>query len=131
MIDFELKARELLKALESGVAGEHLRPFFHHDAVQVEHPSRVAPTGRTRALDAMLEASVVGARMLESQRYDIRSVTAADRRVALQLRWSGVLAQQLGDLRAGDALHADVAMFLTYDDTGRVLRQESYDCYPA
>ncbi|MGV9821178.1 nuclear transport factor 2 family protein [Nocardia xishanensis] len=131
MTCFTDKVRDLLTALESGVTGDQLRRFFHPEAVQVEHPSRVVPAGRTRALNAMLEASIAGARAFESQRYDIQNTIAVENRVAVQLRWSGVLAQRLGDLEAGDVLQADVAMFLTYDDAGRILRQESYDCYPA
>ncbi|MFC9996402.1 nuclear transport factor 2 family protein [Nocardia sp. NPDC127526] len=130
MTHFDDKARDLMAALESGATGDQLRPFFHPDAVQVEHPSRVVPAGRTRALNAMLEASIAGARLFASQRYDIQNTIAVENRVAVQLRWSGVLAQQLQDHKPGDVLEADVAMFLTYDDAGRILRQESYDCYP-
>lgn len=128
---YEDKARELLTALERGAAGDQLRPYFHPEAVQVEHPNRVVPTGRTRGLREMLEASVAGVRLFESQRYDVRSTIGSGNLVAVQLRWSGTLAQQLGDRAAGEVVRADVAMFLTYDDAGRILRQESYDCYSA
>ncbi len=127
---FEDKARALLAALEGGVAGDQLRPFFHPAATHIEHPSRVVPAGRTRDLAAMLEASLAGRRLFASQRYDIRDMISQAHRVAVRLRWTGVLAQHLADHRAGSLLHAEVALFLTYDDTGRVLRQESYDCYP-
>ncbi|MBL1074447.1 nuclear transport factor 2 family protein [Nocardia sp. 2] len=131
MNPLEARTRDLLTALESGAAGERLRPYFHPDAVQVEHPSRVVPAGRTRPLADMLAASHVGANLFATQRYRIRSLITAESLVALQLRWTGVLAEPLGEQAAGAELWADVAMFLTYDDAGRITRQESYDCYPA
>lgn len=50
-------------------------------------------------------------------------------RAVLQLAWTGVLAKPLGTLPAGHELRADVAMFLTFDEVGLIIRQETYDCY--
>ncbi|QLY33409.1 nuclear transport factor 2 family protein [Nocardia huaxiensis] len=127
----ETRTRDLLTALENGATGEQLRPYFHPDAVQVEHPSRVVPAGRTRYLDAMLEASLAGVDLFVTQRYDVAQLMTVENRVALQLRWSGILARPLGGYEEGAEMWADVAMFLTYDEAGRITRQESYDCYPA
>jgi len=123
-------ARDLLAALEAGAVGDALRRFFHPRAVQVEHFSPITPAGRTRDLDAMLTASLQGAELLASQRYHVVTAVEVDQRVILQLEWTGELARPLGDQPAGHELRADVAMFLDFDDAGRIIRQESYDCYP-
>ncbi len=122
-------ARELLQAIGSGLTGDRLRPYFHPDAVQVEHFSPITPAGRTRGLAAMLAASVEGAELMASQRYLVIDATELADRVVLQLEWTGVLARPLGALSVGHELRADVAMFLTFDEAGRIVRQESYDCY--
>ncbi|MFC7619610.1 nuclear transport factor 2 family protein [Microlunatus sp. GCM10028923] len=122
-------ATALVAAIEAGAVGERLRPYFHPDAEQVEHPSPITPLGRTRELAAMLAASVEGAELMASQRYEVTWEAELGDRVVLQLEWTGVLAKALGALPAGHELRADVAMFLTFDEAGLIIRQETYDCY--
>lgn len=124
-----MTARALVEAIEAGAVGEQLRPYFHPDAIQVEHPSPITPVGRTRDLTAMLAASAEGAELMASQRYDVTWSAEVGDRAVLQLAWTGVLAKPLGTLPAGHELRADVAMFLTFDEVGLIIRQETYDCY--
>lgn len=118
----------LFDALASGASGAELERFFHPDAEQIEHPNRFRPAGHRRGLRDMLDASTVGAGMLREQRYDVHELLESGDRVAVQLTWTATTAIDLGDLPSGSRLVARVAMFFEFRD-GRILRQNSYDCY--
>ena len=92
-----------------------LRAVLHPDAVFVEHPSPMAPHGRTHGLDVELDI-------------EVRSLLVEGDRVAVQSTWTAVMAHDVGALGAGTRLTAHMAGFLTVKD-GLVVRHETYDCY--
>jgi ketosteroid isomerase-like protein len=121
--------RSLHRAMERGVHGEELRPFFTPDAVTVEHPNAIAPAGGTHDLATMVEMSERGHGLLASQTYDeVAAEAVGDDLAVIRLRWAGTVAADLGPFRAGQQLVAHIAQFVTVVD-GRISRLETYDCY--
>ncbi len=111
----------LHRALEAGQSGDELRRFFTADAVTVEHPNLIKPTGSRATVDEMLAASVKGAGMLSSQKYDVHSALCSGDTAILRLTWTGVL-------RTGDQLVAHIAQFIDTRD-GLISSIETFDCY--
>lgn len=123
-----LVVREYLAALQSGVAGDELSRFFTPDAVQVELPNALNPNGQTSDLPTIIRRSLQGRQVLSSQTFEILSEVAAGDSVAVEAKWTGVLAIPLGTLPAGARMHAHFAMFFETRD-GRIHRQRNYDCF--
>jgi hypothetical protein len=121
-------ATSLLRALEAGQRGEDLRKYFAPAASTIEHPNRLKPEGARLTLDQMLTASEVGAGLLSSQRYDVRSAVAAGNTAILRLTWSGVIASDAGSFRHGDELVAHIAQFVETAG-GLITSIETFDCY--
>ncbi|MFD9903785.1 nuclear transport factor 2 family protein [Streptomyces sp. NPDC059063] len=110
-------------------AGEdELAAFFHPDAVHTQLPNALFPDGTVRDLPSMLAASQQGRHLLADQHFDVTNAMATGSRVALETVWSGTLAVPLGDLPAGRALRAHIAVILEFRD-GRIIAQRNYDCY--
>lgn len=121
-------ATALLRALEAGRRGEDLRKYFAPSASTTEHPNRLKPEGARTTLDQMLAASDVGAGLLSSQRYDVRSAVAVGDTAILRLTWSGVIARDAAPFRHGDELVAHIAQFV--ETTGGLITSiETFDCY--
>ncbi|MGW7531145.1 nuclear transport factor 2 family protein [Amycolatopsis sp. NPDC054798] len=118
----------LLRALEGGQCGEDLRKFFAPTALTVEYPNRLKPEGARATLDQMLAASEVGAGLMSSQRYEVRSAVAVGNTAILRLTWSGVIARDAGPFRRGDELVAHIAQFVETAD-GLITSIETFDCY--
>jgi ketosteroid isomerase-like protein len=53
---------------------------------------------------------------------------AQNDRVAIEARWTGVLAIALGTLAAGSEIKASFAVFFHLRD-GRIAMQRNYDCF--
>ncbi len=122
-------ALDFVRAIEARQPGEAIARFFHSDALQVEHPNRIAPNGATRDVAAMIAGIERGRANLSAQRYGVVSALADGDKVALEMTWEGDLAVALGPLAAGATLRAAIAMFITVRD-GRIARVVNYDCYP-
>ncbi|WP_028656175.1 nuclear transport factor 2 family protein [Nocardioides sp. J54] len=120
--------RSFYAAVESGQHGEQLAGLLADDARTVERPNLVSPSGRVSDRDAMLAASTAGARLLASQRYDVRSVLEVGDLVVTRLTWTGTVAVDAGPFHAGQQLTAHIAQFVRVVD-GRVAEIETYDCY--
>lgn len=76
----------------------------------------------------MSAASSAGAGMLRSQRYDVRDAVAVGDTAVVRLTWTGVVAADVGPLRAGQELVAHIAQFVVTDGE-RIVSIETYDCY--
>ncbi|MET9629443.1 nuclear transport factor 2 family protein [Lentzea sp. NPDC006480] len=111
----------LHRALEAGESGDALRRFFTTDAVTVEHPNLIKPTGARMPLDKMIEGSAAGVKLLSSQKYDVHSTSRSGDTVIVRLTWTGVL-------RSGDQLVAHIAQFAEMRD-GLISSIETFDCY--
>ena len=122
--------RDYLAALEAGATGEALARFFAPDAVQIELPNRLNPNRGRSDLADILRRAELGKTLLKQQRYVERSALADGNRVAMEAEWVGVLAIDLGTLKAGSEMKASFAMFFEFTD-GRIALQRNYDCFEA
>ena len=120
--------RTYLNALQSGEAGDALRRFFTEDVQQVEMPNQLNSRGQESNLEHILQRSHQGLKILQRQQYEIVSEIAQDDRIAVEARWTGVLAIALGTLAAGTEMKASFAMFFHFRD-GRIALQRNYDCF--
>lgn len=120
-------ARELHAAIEAGVHGEQLRHVFTEDATTLEHPNLFRPQGRTFDLAHMLEGSEKGAALLSKQTYQVRAALELGDLAIMRVRWTGVVARDIGKFTAGQVLTAHIAQFIHVRD-GRVTAIETYDC---
>ena len=120
--------RAYLKAVQGFATGEALARFYAPDAVQVELPNRLNPARGRSDLATLLQRAEKAPALLRSQRYEVLSESAQDDRVAVEARWTGLLAVPLGTLAAGDEMQAHCAMFFELR-LGRIVAQRNYDCF--
>jgi ketosteroid isomerase-like protein len=121
-------ARRFLEAIESGAAGEGIDRFLHPDIVHETLPNRISPVTVRSDLAGMKTGWEKGKRLMASQRYQVRSAVATREQVALEVHWTGTLAQAFGELPAGSIMRAHLAMFMEFRD-GRIVALRNYDCY--
>jgi ketosteroid isomerase-like protein len=117
-----------LRALERGVCGSALAPFFTADMVNIEHPNLLFPDGKHSPLVDVLRASERALHVIERQHYEVRELLVVGDRVAARVSWSGVLKVGFGSFAPGDTLRAEIAQFVTVRD-GRIAENQTYDCY--
>ena len=121
-------ARALHAALESGLHGDALRPYFTEDASVLEHPNLIKPKGARIPIQNMIAESSKGAGLLSKQTYALREGIEHGDTAILRLTWTGIVARDLGPFRAGQVLTAHIAQFIVVRD-GRVASIETFDCY--
>lgn len=120
--------RRYLEAIERGAPFEEVGSYFAPDVVQREFPNQLVPAGATRGLAELAEAAARGRNVVSSQRYEIRSAIAMGDRVAIEARWTGVLAVPFGRIPAGGELTAHFGVFFQLRG-GLILSQHNYDCF--
>jgi len=126
--DDRLKAaRSLFGAIERGDEAILLR-LYAENAVQVEHPNRLKTNGDRRAVATMVAALARGKQILREEHYEVLEATASGDRVALQVRWTGVLAVPVGALKPGDTMVCHSGIFLRFHGD-RIVEQHNYDCF--
>lgn len=120
--------REYLAALGAGEAGESLGKFFSDDAVQIELPNKLNPTGGRSDLATIKRRSEEGKKLLTKQSYVIKNEVVDGDNLAVEAGWTGTLAIPIGELPPGSEMKAHFAMFFTFEN-GRILLQRNYDCF--
>lgn len=120
--------RRYLAALEAGAVGDELARFFTADAVQIELPNKLNPSGGRSDLAALRKRAEQGQKVLQRQSYEVVSEVVQGDRVAVEALWTGVLAIPLGTLPAGARMKAHFAMFFEIQE-GRISVQRNYDCF--
>ena len=122
-----MAARRLLAAIETGDEAA-LRAIYAENVVQIEHPNRLKPKGDRRQLGKMMADLARGKAMLRSEHYDVLEATAAGDVVALQVKWTGIVAIAVGALQPGDSMICESGIFLKFQGD-RVIEQHNYDCF--
>lgn len=122
------RVKAYFAALEAGADDAILRSFFADDVIQREYPNRLVAEGATRTLEDLVLAHQRGKKVIEGQRFEIRSAVAEGDNVALEVDWSGILRVALGKLEAGATLRAAFGVFITFRD-GKISSQRNYDCF--
>ncbi len=125
--DLMAAARGLFHAIEAGDVAS-LKALYAPDVVQIEFPNKLKAKGDRRGIEQMIADLLRGKKMLKSEHYEIETAVVTGDRVALEVRWEGVLAVPVGALAAGGTMRAFSAIFLTFRD-GKVLEQRNYDCF--
>ena len=120
-------ARKLLAAIEAG-DGEALLNCYAHNAVQIEHPNRLKPNGDRRSPDAMVKDLARGKHMLREEHYEVLEAIGEADRVALRVKWTGILGVPVGGLKAGDTMICRSAVFLLFQGD-KIAEQHNYDCF--
>ena len=113
---------DYLRAIESHDL-DRVAAFLHEEAQVVEHPNKLNPNGATYDRAALRAAGERGAKLMASERYEVRALMCEGDRVVAQIAWTGTLHD-------GRALHAHICSVIELRD-GRVWRQEQYDCFAA
>ena len=120
--------RRYFDAIERDAAFEEIAEFFTPDVVQIEFPNRLVVDGARRDLAQLREAGERGRKVVESQRYEIRTAVASGNTVALEVEWTATLKVPVGTLPAGGRMQAHFGVFLEFRD-GRIAEQRNYDCF--
>jgi hypothetical protein len=120
--------RNLHAALERGEHGTQLHRYWTEDATTREYPNLIAPAGGEHDLAAITAASERGAGLLSAQRYEVFEAHDLGDQAIVRLTWTGVVARDVGGLRAGQELVAHIAQFARARD-GRLAYLATYDCY--
>ena len=121
-------ARKYLEALEGGAEGGALADYFTEDVVQEEYPNRLAPIGAHRDLSAILDAAKKGKKTLRAQKFDLMNSIVDGDNVALEVFWSGLLAQPVDTLPADTEMRAHISIWLEFRD-GKIAKQRNYDSF--
>jgi ketosteroid isomerase-like protein len=121
-------ARKYLEALESGAEGGTLADYFTPDVVQEEYPNRLAPIGAHRDLNGILDAARKGKKTLRAQKFDLMNSIVDGDNVALEVFWSGLLAQPVDTLPADTEMRAHLSIWLEFRD-GKIAKQRNYDSF--
>jgi ketosteroid isomerase-like protein len=116
------------RALESGLVGDDLLPFWADDVVTTEYPNLISPKGGTAGLAEMKAASERGAGLLASQKYDILDAYDVGETAIVRLTWTGVVAQSVGPFESGQVLTAHIAQFVRSRGE-QLISIATYDCY--
>jgi ketosteroid isomerase-like protein len=121
-------ARKYLEAVENGAEGGTLADFFTADVVQEEFPNRLSPIGAHRDLKGILDAAKKGKKALRAQKYDVLNSIVDGDNVALEVFWSGLLAQPVDTLPADTEMRAHISIWLEFRD-GKISKQRNYDSF--
>jgi ketosteroid isomerase-like protein len=125
--DIHLLVRRYLQALER-FDHQELQELLDPNVIQHEFPNILQPGGVVRNRAAMLEGLRSGQKNLASQHFIIKNTIAHGDSIVVELSWTGILAESVGPLQAGDSLHANFAMFLDIRN-GKIVNQRNYDCF--
>jgi diamine N-acetyltransferase len=119
-----------LRYLASVGNGDHASTldFYADDSVQVEFPNRLLPAGATRNRAQLREAAERGAKVMQSQKFEVTHAIASGNSVAIEAKWTGWLAVPFGSIPAGGTMTATFAIFMVFRD-GKIVRQHNYDCF--
>jgi ketosteroid isomerase-like protein len=120
--------RDYLAAVEGAATGDALARFYTEDAIQIEMPNRLNPSGGRSDLATLLARAERVPSLLRSQRYEIHAIVAQDDCVAVEATWTAELAVPFGTLEAGGSMKARFAIFFELR-AGRIQRQRNYDCF--
>jgi ketosteroid isomerase-like protein len=120
-------ARGLFAAIEAKDPAK-LLSFYAENAVQVEHPNRLKPKGDRRSPERMVADLGRGKQILREEHYELIEATASGDQVALQVKWTGVLAVPVGSLQAGDTMICESGIFLKFQGD-KIVEQHNYDCF--
>ncbi|MCA4131447.1 nuclear transport factor 2 family protein [Arthrobacter sp. M4] len=117
-----------IRTVEAGGGPDELRPYLADDFTLVEWPHALAKSGSTRNLDEALEGAGNSKDIVANQRFDIVRTTCQGNRVVLEINWSAIILLDLPHWDAGETIRARTTAVFEVRN-GRIVSQDSYDCY--
>jgi ketosteroid isomerase-like protein len=111
---------DYLRAIEAHEL-DRVASMLHADVEVVEHPNKLNPNGARYDKAALRAAGERGAKVMASERYEVRALTIEGERAVAQVHWTGVLHD-------GRSMGAHICSVFELRD-GLVWRQEQYDCF--
>jgi hypothetical protein len=102
--------------------------FLAPDAIQIEHPSPLNPSGGTHDLPKILDRFEQRESLFITQSFKIASAVVQGSNVALAGSWSGKLQRSFGDRCLGDTFNANFGMFFELKDE-LIREQRIYECF--
>lgn len=121
--------RQFLTALEEFDTGA-LNALLSPDLERIEMPNRLKPEGGAQGKDQVLADAARAETVIRSQSYAVLNTTEADNLVMIEMVWTGVLAIDIGALKAGDTMRAQCVAVFEFTD-GRISGLRNYDCFDA
>ncbi|HEY9355373.1 MAG TPA: nuclear transport factor 2 family protein [Arthrobacter sp.] len=119
---------DFVRTLEAGGGAAGIRPFLADGFVLVEAPHLLAPGGSTRTLEQVLAGADHSAGVVANQKFEVRRTTCEQGRVVLEADWSATSLMDLRYWDAGETIRARTSSVFEVRD-GRIVSQDSYDCY--
>lgn len=117
-----------IRTLEAGGGSKEIRPFLSGDFILVEAPHLLAPEGSTRTLEQVLSGADHSGQVVADQKFGIRRTTCEAGRVVVEADWSATSRMDLRYWDAGETIRARTSSVFEVRD-GRIISQDSYDCY--
>ncbi|WP_411373334.1 nuclear transport factor 2 family protein [Arthrobacter sp. MPF02] len=117
-----------LSALEAGGGADAISPYLADSFLLTEAPHLLAPQGATRTLADVLAGLDQSAGVVAGQKFSVRRTTCEGSRVAVEADWSATVLMDLRYWDAGETIRARTSSVFEVRD-GRIVSQDSYDCY--
>lgn len=114
--------------MEAGGSAAKIGPFLAENYTLVEAPHLLAPEGSTRNREQALAGADAGGQVVSGQRFDVRRTTCDGSRVVVEADWSATVLMDLPYWDAGEVIRARTASVFEVR-AGRIVSQDSYDCY--
>ncbi|MCS6766021.1 MAG: hypothetical protein MO847_06165 [Candidatus Protistobacter heckmanni] len=121
--------RAYFDALNLGADVDELSAFYCRSAEPVQFPSQVFDPELERDPDNMLDAAIIGRKLVVVQKYTILKVFEAGAdAVIVEAKWEGALALPIGELSEDDVIHAHFAAVFEFEG-GKIAEQRNYDAF--
>lgn len=118
--------RAYLASIEAG--NTQVEEWYAPDAIQIEWPNKLAPTGAERDLEGLREAAQRGRKIVERQWYEVTNLVADHERCAVEAIFRATFKTDRPDLLRGEIMEARFAMFFELRN-GKIHRHTTYDCF--
>lgn len=119
---------DFIRTLEGGGGADDIRPFLADGFVLVEAPHVLAPKGSTRTLEDVLSGAENSGEVVSGQRFEVKRTTCEGGRVVIEADWSATLRMDLPYWDSGEIIRASTTSVFEVSG-GKILSQDSYDCY--
>lgn len=124
----ESRALAFIKAVQDRQSPEDVLQFYHPDIEHTEFPNAVTKHKTVRDLQGLSMASASGKNLMAKELYTVKGIYSNGNTVVVETEWTGTLAIQLGNMKAGDEIKAYFAQFFEFKDD-KIYRQRNYDCF--
>ena len=114
--------------METGGGADAISPYLADSFLLTEAPHLLAPQGATRTLADVLAGADQSSGVVAGQKFSVRRTTCQGNRVAVEADWSATVLMDLRYWDAGETIRARTSSVFEVCD-GRIVSQDSYDCY--